>query len=49
MLFLDAVYVEHPDGALRFSWVTAPASAELAGLAQPSYGASVASASTAEC
>lgn len=34
MLFLDGVYIEHPDGALRFRWVKAPTSAELAGLTQ---------------
>jgi hypothetical protein len=27
MLFLDGVYVEHPDGSLRFRWVTAPTGA----------------------
>ena len=30
MLFLDGVYIEHPDGSLRFRWVQAPTSAELA-------------------
>ena len=34
MLFLDGVYVERPDGALRFRWVKAPTSAELARLTQ---------------
>jgi len=34
MLFLDGVYVERPDGSLRFRWVKAPTSAELAGLTQ---------------
>jgi len=34
MLFLDGVYIEHPDGSLRFRWVKAPTSAELAGLTQ---------------
>ena len=34
MLFLDGVYVERPDGSLRFRWVRAPTSAELAGLTQ---------------
>jgi len=34
MLFLDGVYVERPDGLLRFRWVRAPTSAELAGLTQ---------------
>ena len=34
MLFLDGVYVESPDGSLRFCWVKAPTSAELAGLTQ---------------
>jgi hypothetical protein len=29
MLFLDGVYVECPDGSLRFRWVKAPTSAEL--------------------
>ena len=28
MLFLDGVYVERPDGSLRFRWVKAPTSAE---------------------
>jgi len=32
MLFLDGLYVERPDGSLRFRWVKAPTSAELAGL-----------------
>jgi len=34
MLFLDEVYVECPDGSLRFRWVKAPTSAELTRLAQ---------------
>jgi hypothetical protein len=34
MLFLDGVYIEHPDGALRFRWVKAPTSTELAALTQ---------------
>ena len=34
MLFLDGVYVERHDGTLRFRWVTAPTSAELARLTQ---------------
>ena len=34
MLFLDGVYVARPDGSLRFRWVRAPTSAELAGLTQ---------------
>ena len=34
MLFLDGVYVEGPDGSLRFRWVKAPTSAELARLTQ---------------
>ncbi len=34
MLFLDGVYVECPDGSLRFHWVKAPTSAELTALAQ---------------
>jgi hypothetical protein len=34
MLFLDGVYIERPDGSLRFRWVRAPTSAELAGLTQ---------------
>jgi hypothetical protein len=34
MLFLDRGYIEHPDGSLRFRWVKAPTSAELAGLTQ---------------
>ena len=29
MLFLDGVYVERPDGPLRFQWVKAPTSAEV--------------------
>jgi hypothetical protein len=29
MLFLDGVYVERPDGSLRFRWVKAPTNAEL--------------------
>ncbi len=33
MLFLDGVYVERPDGSLRFRWVKAPTSAELTRLA----------------
>ncbi len=34
MLFVDGVYVERPDGLLRFRWVKAPTSAELIRLAQ---------------
>ena len=34
MLFLDGVYVERPDGSLRFRWMKAPTSAELTALAQ---------------
>ena len=34
MLFLDGVYVENPTGSLRFRWVKAPSSAELARLTQ---------------
>lgn len=34
MLFLDGVYIERPDGALRFRWLAAPTSAELARLTQ---------------
>jgi ribosomal protein S27E len=34
MLFLDGVYIEGPDGSLRFRWVKAPTSAELAALTQ---------------
>ena len=34
MLFLDGVYIECPDGSLRFRWVRAPTSPELAGLTQ---------------
>ena len=34
MLFLAGVYVERPDGSLRFHWVKAPTSAELARLTQ---------------
>ena len=33
MLFLDVLYVERPDGRLRFRWVKAPTSAELTQLA----------------
>ncbi|ROO22377.1 transposase, partial [Salinisphaera orenii YIM 95161] len=33
MLFLDGVYVERPDGRVRFRWVKAPLSAELTQLA----------------
>jgi len=33
MLFLDGVYVEQPDGAVRFRWVKAPTSQELTQLA----------------
>ena len=32
--FLDGVYVERPDGTLRFRWVKAPTSAELTRLTQ---------------
>jgi len=38
MLFLDGVYVERPEGSLRFCWVRAPTSAELAGLTQTLAG-----------
>jgi hypothetical protein len=34
MLFLDGVYVERHDGSLRFRWVKAPSSAELARLTE---------------
>lgn len=34
MLFLDGVYVERPDGSLRFRGVKAPTSGELTRLAQ---------------
>ena len=34
MLFLDGVYGERPDGSLRFRWVRAQTSTELAGLIQ---------------
>jgi hypothetical protein len=34
MPLLDGVYVEHPDGAVRFRWVPAPTSAELTALVQ---------------
>ena len=34
ILFPDGVYIERPDGSLRFRWVKAPTSAELAGLTQ---------------
>ncbi len=33
MLFPDGVYVERPDGSVRFRWVKAPTSAELTQLA----------------
>lgn len=29
MLFLDGVYVVHPDGSARFRWVKAPSNQEL--------------------
>ena len=34
MLFLDGVYIERPDGSLRFRWVKALSSAELDRLTQ---------------
>jgi len=34
MLFLDGVYVERPDGVLRFRWGKEPTSSELARLSQ---------------
>jgi hypothetical protein len=34
MLYLDGVYVEHPDGPVRFRWVRAPTIAELSELAK---------------
>ncbi len=34
MLFLDGVYIERPDGSLRFRWVKAPSGAELSRLTQ---------------
>ena len=34
MLFLEGVYIEHPDGVLRFRWVKAPTSAELTRLTE---------------
>ena len=34
MLFLDGVYIERPEGSLRFRWVRASTSTELAGLTQ---------------
>jgi hypothetical protein len=34
MLILDAVYIERPDGSLRFRWVKAPSGAELTRLTQ---------------
>ena len=34
MLFLDGVYVERPDGSLRFRWIKAPTSGEPAHLTQ---------------
>ena len=34
ILFLDAVYVERPDGSLRFCWGKAPRGAELTWLTQ---------------
>jgi hypothetical protein len=32
--FVDGLYVERPDGSLRFRWVKAPTSGELAHLTQ---------------
>jgi hypothetical protein len=32
--FVDGVYVERPDGSLRFRWVNVPTSGELAHLTQ---------------
>jgi hypothetical protein len=34
LLLLDGVYIERPNGSLRFRWVKAPTSTELAGLTQ---------------
>jgi hypothetical protein len=34
MLFLDGVYVERPDGVLRFHWVKQPTGSELARLTE---------------
>ena len=34
MLFLGGVYVDQPNGRLRFRWVKAPTSAELTQLAE---------------
>ncbi len=34
MLFIDGLYIEHPDSSLRCRWVKAPTSAELVGLTQ---------------
>jgi hypothetical protein len=34
MLFLDGVYIERPDGSLRFRWVKAASGAELTRLTQ---------------
>lgn len=34
MLFLEGVYVDHPDDSLDFRWVKAPSSAELSGITQ---------------
>ncbi len=34
MLFLDGIYVERPDGSLRFHWVKAPSGTELPRLTQ---------------
>ncbi len=33
LLFLDGVYVERPDGSVRFRWVKAPTSIEITQLA----------------
>jgi hypothetical protein len=39
MLFLDGVYVECPDGSLRFRWVKAPTSEEITKLGRATHGA----------
>ena len=49
MLFLDGVYVERPDGSLRFCWVKAPTGADLSRLARPSRCASAVSSNGRDC
>jgi hypothetical protein len=49
MLFLDGVYVECGDGALRFRWVEGPTSVESSRLAHPSHCASAGPWSGRDC